>query len=242
RGGEYHAEARAQRIDRDGEGYVVETAAGRVHGAKVVLAAGLGNRPLGGMVGLTIPVKPQKGQILVSERSRQLLSMPTHVVRQSDEGTFMMGDSHEDAGFNTFSGSSVMADIARNAMRTFPFLRNLRVVRTWAAVRVMSEDGGSMLKRIDAKDGASVAFTFEGRPLTAMKGDSVASALLAAGEEVFRSSPVSDVDRGPFCMMGVCFDCLVEIDGAPNRQACMTPVSEGMKVRRQRGAVEVDLS
>lgn len=99
-----------------------------------------------------------------------------------------------------------------------------------------------MLKHIDAKDDASVAFTFEGQPLTAAKGDTVASALLAAGETVFRSTPVSGADRGPFCMMGVCFDCLVEIDGTPNRQACMTPVSEGMNVRRQRGAVEVNPS
>jgi predicted molibdopterin-dependent oxidoreductase YjgC len=99
-----------------------------------------------------------------------------------------------------------------------------------------------MLKHIDATDDASVAFTFEGRPITATKGDTVASALLAAGETVFRSTPVSGADRGPFCMMGVCFDCLVEIDGVPNRQACMTPVSGGMNVRRQHGAVEVDLS
>ena len=70
----------------------------------------------------------------------------------------------------------------------------------------------------------------------------MASALLAAGETVFRTTPVSGAERGPFCMMGVCFECLVEIDGVPNRQACMTPVSDGMNVRRQRGAVEVDPS
>lgn len=141
RGGRYHADARARHIERDGDGYAVETAAGRFRGAKVVLAAGLGNRPLGEMVGLNIPVNPQKGQILVTERSSQLLRMPTHVVRQTEEGSFMLGDSHEDAGFDTFSGSSVMSEIARNAVRTFPFLGDLRVVRAWAALRVMSEDG-----------------------------------------------------------------------------------------------------
>lgn len=99
-----------------------------------------------------------------------------------------------------------------------------------------------MLKHISAKGQASVAFTFEGRSLTARADDSVASALLAAGETAFRSTTVSGTARGPFCMMGVCFECLVEIDGAPNRQACMIPVSEGMNVRRQHGAVEVDPS
>lgn len=105
-----------------------------------------------------------------------------------------------------------------------------------------------MLKHIDAmekgdatEDG-SVVFTFEGGSLTAETGDSVASALLAAGETVFRTTPVSGTGRGPFCMMGVCFECLVEIDGVPNRQACMTPVRSGMTVRRQRGAVEVETS
>ncbi len=141
RGGEYHADARARRIERDGEGYLVETAAARFRGAKVVLAAGLGNRSLGEAVGLDIPVSPLKGQILVTERSDRFLPMPTHVVRQTEEGSFMMGDSHEDAGFDTFSRTSVMSDIARNAIRTFPFLKNLRVVRAWAALRVMSEDG-----------------------------------------------------------------------------------------------------
>ncbi len=99
-----------------------------------------------------------------------------------------------------------------------------------------------MLKHIDAKDAPSIAFTFEGGSLTARAGDTIASALLAAGETVFRTSPVSGAQRGPFCMMGVCFECLVEVDGVPNRQACMTPVVDGMNVRRQQGAAEVDAS
>ena len=100
-----------------------------------------------------------------------------------------------------------------------------------------------MFKRLEAGGGGgAVSFTFEGRPLAAAAGDTVASALLAAGETVFRSTPVSGRERGPFCMMGVCFECLVEVDGVPNRQACMVPVSDGLAVRRQRGAVEVDPS
>ena len=47
---------------------------------------------------------------------------------------------------------------------------------------------------------------------------------------------VSGSPRAPYCMMGVCFDCLMEIDGVGNRQACLTPVADGMQVRRQRGA------
>ena len=72
--------------------------------------------------------------------------------------------------------------------------------------------------------------------MVARAGDTVAAAMLAAGHSSGRDTPVSGSPRGPFCMMGACFECLVEIDGQANRQACMTPVSEGMKVRRMQGA------
>jgi predicted molibdopterin-dependent oxidoreductase YjgC len=86
---------------------------------------------------------------------------------------------------------------------------------------------------------AVVTITVEGRPLSCGAHDTVAAVLLARGFDACRSTPVSGSARGPYCMMGVCFDCLVEIDGVPNRQACMTPVRAGMSVRRQDGAREV---
>jgi predicted molibdopterin-dependent oxidoreductase YjgC len=99
-----------------------------------------------------------------------------------------------------------------------------------------------MFKRTGVPSDASVSFTFDGKALTAKSGDSVASALLAAGETVFRASQISGVERGPFCMMGVCFECLVEVDGVFNRQACMLTVVEGMTVRRQRRSSEEDFN
>jgi len=94
----------------------------------------------------------------------------------------------------------------------------------------------SAYRRLDEAGAAPVSLDFEGQTLTARAGDSVAAALLAAGHLTLRSTPVSGAPRGPFCMMGACFECLVEIDGEPNRQACMTPVAEGMQVRRMLGA------
>ncbi|WOI58246.1 (2Fe-2S)-binding protein [Palleronia sp. LCG004] len=90
-------------------------------------------------------------------------------------------------------------------------------------------------RRLD-ESGAPVRFEFEGREIVAREGDSVALALAASGIRHLRDSVVSGDPRGMYCMMGTCFDCLVEIDGQPNRQACMTPVSEGLNVRIQRGA------
>jgi len=83
---------------------------------------------------------------------------------------------------------------------------------------------------------AAVRLQFEGRAIEAREGDSVAAALLAAGVGAFRESPVSGAARGPWCLMGVCFDCLVEIDGVGSRQACLVEVRAGMDVRRMRGA------
>lgn len=62
-------------------------------------------------------------------------------------------------------------------------------------------------------------------------GMSLAAALLLAGVHSFRQTTVSQSDRGPFCMMGACYDCLVEIDGI-TQQACMTQVSNGLIVNR----------
>lgn len=81
-----------------------------------------------------------------------------------------------------------------------------------------------------------VAFLFDGETVEAQEGDTVATALLAAGAGATRATPVSGTSRAAYCMMGVCFECLVEIDGVPNRQGCLVAVTEGMQVRRQRGA------
>ncbi|MCB8840367.1 (2Fe-2S)-binding protein [Aurantimonas sp. VKM B-3413] len=89
-----------------------------------------------------------------------------------------------------------------------------------------------MPQRIDGS-GETIRFTFEGREIAARAGDTIAAALIAAGETATRQSVVSGAPRGPFCMMGVCFECLVEIDGVPNRQACMIEAAPGITVTRQ---------
>lgn len=74
---------------------------------------------------------------------------------------------------------------------------------------------------------ALVAVSFAGQELRLPEGANLAAALLGAGITTFRHTPVSGAPRGPFCMMGACFDCLVEVDGI-SRQACMMEVSEGL--------------
>ena len=78
-----------------------------------------------------------------------------------------------------------------------------------------------------------VEVTFNHKPLQVPTASSVAAALLAAGVRRFRKSPVSGEGRAPYCMMGVCFECLLEIDGVPNRQGCLVPLRAGMDIRTQ---------
>lgn len=81
-----------------------------------------------------------------------------------------------------------------------------------------------------------ITFMWDGQAMTAQDGDTVVAALLAGGVRTTREHPVTDEPRAPFCMMGTCFECLVEIDGIPNRQACQVKLTKGMQVCLQRGA------
>lgn len=100
-------------------------------------------------------------------------------------------------------------------------------------------ENDSRFRRLPQASDQTVTLSVEGRPVAARTGESVAAALLAAGIITTRTTPVSGAPRSPFCLMGVCFDCLMEIDGVPNRQACMTTVRDGMTVALQHGAAAV---
>jgi predicted molibdopterin-dependent oxidoreductase YjgC len=95
-----------------------------------------------------------------------------------------------------------------------------------------------MFKRLH-EDGTAVNVTIDGAPVVAHEGDSVAAAILASGRVACRTTPVSGAPRGPYCMMGVCFECLVTVDGVGNRQGCLVRVAEGMAIETQRGKREL---
>ncbi len=88
-----------------------------------------------------------------------------------------------------------------------------------------------MFKRLDENEALPIGFRYNGEPVFARCGESIAAALLGAGHEVFRRSAVSHSPRGPYCMMGVCFECLVSVDEGAPVQACMTSVRAGIEVR-----------
>lgn len=96
-----------------------------------------------------------------------------------------------------------------------------------------------MFRRLPDDQRPVLRLSFDGRTIEARQGDSVAVALLANGIDVFRATPVSAAPRGPWCLMGSCFDCLVNVDGVANRQACLVEVREGMTVCAQRGRRDI---
>jgi D-hydroxyproline dehydrogenase subunit gamma len=96
-----------------------------------------------------------------------------------------------------------------------------------------------MFKRFDDDTRKTVEIFVDGRAVMAREGDTVSAALLASGLDVRRQTAVSGAPRLPYCMMGVCFDCLVTIDGMGSRQGCLVPVHPGMQVEIQKGKREI---
>lgn len=121
-------------------GWKLDTLQGTVLTEKVVFAAGLGNKALCAEIGFDLPVKPVRGQILVSERHPRMIEYPTELVRQTRDGTFMMGGSWEDVGFDTGNTLEATRRIAGNGVKAFPFLRDVKLVRSWGALRIMAPD------------------------------------------------------------------------------------------------------
>ncbi|MDQ8726418.1 (2Fe-2S)-binding protein [Bradyrhizobium sp. LHD-71] len=97
-----------------------------------------------------------------------------------------------------------------------------------------------MFKRSDQDQRPSVQIFVDGVAVQARGGDTVSAALLASGRDVRRKTAVSGAPRLPYCMMGVCFDCLVTVDGVGNRQGCLVPVAEGMTIEIQKGKREIE--
>lgn len=148
---------------RKGGGFVVTGSDKRTwSGDRVVLAAGLGNKHLAPQVGLYAPVEPNRGQVLITERLKPFLPYPTNKARQTAEGTVQLGYSVEDVGFDDGTTVSAIEWIARRAVDTFPVLANVRLVRAWGALRVMTPDGSPIYQESATCPGAFVATSHSG--------------------------------------------------------------------------------
>ena len=141
RGGHLVAGVRVERLEHRGDSFVAHTGPTSYRAGRVVLAAGLMNAELAPQLGLEAPVRPVRGQLLVTERLQPFLRHPCHYVRQTGEGVVQIGDSKEDVGMDDSTTLGELARIAARAVRTFPLLARTNIVRTWGSLRVMTPDG-----------------------------------------------------------------------------------------------------
>jgi glycine/D-amino acid oxidase-like deaminating enzyme len=163
-----------------GGGFRVDTTQGPIEAARIVLAAGLGNAALAPMVGLAAPVRPQRGQVMVTEKTAPFLHHPMATLRQTDEGGVMIGDSKEEAPEDEAVGPGVLAAMARRAISMFPLLGGLNIVRSWGALRVMSPDGFPIYDQSETAPGAFIVTCHSGVTLAAAHSD-VLAPMIARG-------------------------------------------------------------
>jgi len=174
----YRPNRRVDHIDAVPHRFTVHSGGDSYHAPRLVIAAGLGSRVLAPMVGLDMPVSPLQGQIIVTERVRKLLDYPSHLMRQTDEGTVMLGDSQEDVGFDVTTRVAVLQRIAERNLRIFPALREASIIRMWAALRVMSPDGLPIYEQSVRYPGAFAATCHSGVTLAGAHALALAPAIL----------------------------------------------------------------
>ena len=145
---------------------------------QIILAAGNGNSKLGGGVGLSIPVAPERGHVVVTERVPSLFTHVLGQIRQTDEGSVMLGATKEKVGFDDGIKLKMTAQIVSRAVRKVPALKDLRMIRSWSALRVMSPDGFPIYQESPDYPGAYVITCHSGVTLAAVHALRLAPNLL----------------------------------------------------------------
>jgi glycine/D-amino acid oxidase-like deaminating enzyme len=181
RGVTYLPSHKVEDITQEGGEFQLATAHGVIRAGKVALAAGNANMRLAPMVGLEAPMRPERGQIVVTERLRPFLNHPVVTLRQTDEGTVMIGDSKEESVDPAGLTIGVSATEASRAVRMFPLLGSANVVRTWSAIRVMTQDGFPIYDESETHPGAFTVCCHSGVTLAANHALTVAP-MIARGK------------------------------------------------------------
>ena len=134
---------------------------------KIIIAAGLGGAELGPNLGFLAPIKPEAGQILVTERMPPILSRPSATLRQMNEGGIQIGSSSDDVGFDDREDVGTLAIIAKDALAVLPGLAKINLVRSWSALRIMSPDGLPIYQNSATHEGITLVTCHSGVTLAA---------------------------------------------------------------------------
>jgi len=179
-GGQILAGKTVQSLTSDGKGnFTIAVGDQQVSAARVVIAAGLGSKALAAQVDLDVPVFPERGQLLVTERLEPFLPLPMSGLRQTREGTVMIGATQDGEDFDTSTTSLSGATLAARAIRRIPALSEVRLVRQWAGLRIMTPDGHPIYAESESHPGAFVTLCHSGITLAANHATSLAGDILA---------------------------------------------------------------
>lgn len=167
-GGELRTKCRVTDVQATGDGFRLETQGGTVKASRVVLAAGLGAMDLASKLGFCTQVRPQQGQVLITEKLSKLMHRPNVEVRQVAEGGVQIGASHDDVGLNDREDVATVAGLARRAVDMFPRLARAKLVRSWAALRILTPDGVPVYQHSISHPGAFFVTCHSGITLAAV--------------------------------------------------------------------------
>lgn len=139
-----------------------------VQSNRIILCAGLGSSTLAEQVGFKTQVAPQRGELLITEKLGERLPFLSSTIRQVNEGGIQIGGTQADAGYNDDESLSAIAQLAKHAVDVFPALADLRVIRSWGALRVMSPDGYPVYSQSQTHPGAYLVSCHSGVTLASL--------------------------------------------------------------------------
>ncbi|MDP6883801.1 MAG: FAD-binding oxidoreductase [Rhodospirillales bacterium] len=167
-GGRYVSNARVTKIEAAPHAFTVRAGVETVTAPKLILAAGLGTVALAPSLGLSVPLEPQRGQVMITERVDQTLPLPVQGgIRQTHEGAFQLGGTAGNTGFDDRTTIQGLSQGASFAVDCLPYLAGVKVVRAWSALRIMSPDEFPIYEQSGEFPGAFVATCHSGVTLAA---------------------------------------------------------------------------
>ncbi len=153
-----------------------------VEAGRTVLAAGLGAAALGPKLGFKVKIRPQRGQVLITEKLPKLLNRPSLIARQVDEGGIQIGATNEEVGYDDTVTVKGLATLAAEAVAAYPVLAKAQLVRSWGALRVLSPDGLPVYQESREMPGAFLVTCHSGITLAAAHANFLPDWLEATNE------------------------------------------------------------
>ncbi|MFD2740927.1 NAD(P)/FAD-dependent oxidoreductase [Sulfitobacter aestuarii] len=176
-----------------GGGFALALADGEaLYTEQVVLCAGLGAATLARDLGFITQVRPQLGELLITEKLGNRLPFLSSTIRQVDEGGVQIGGTKANAGLDDRETLPIMSKLAHHAVTVFPALADVRVVRAWGALRVMSPDGYPVYAKSSLYPGAFLVTCHSGVTLAPLHASVLA-------DWIMNTSPTPDLEAFDEC-------------------------------------------